>query len=193
MIPAGVFQTAMLEVWTVDERKAGRQVEHCSMSAPPVSLDAIGWREWVALPGLDVEWIKAKVDTGARSSSLHAFGLTAFERDGTEWVRFSIHPWQRSAAGSIDAEVPVHEWRSVRSSSGESELRPVIRTPLRFGDAMHEIDLTLARRDQMGFRMLVGREAVRRRFVVDPARSYLSGKPPRSVVVANRRRPEGAT
>ena len=168
-------------------------MEHCGMASQPPQLETLGWREWVGLPRLGVEWVKAKIDTGARSSSLHAFGLESFERDGIDWVRFSIHPWQRSASDTADVEAPVHDWRSVRSSSGDSEHRPVIRTDLRLGAAVYEIDLTLARRDQMGFRMLVGREALRGRCVVDPARSYLSAKPPRSVVTANRRRSEGAT
>lgn len=149
----------------------------------------IGWREWVGLPGLHTPWIKAKIDTGARSSSLHAFDVVVFERSDRDWVRFAVHPWQRSDADAVTVEAEVIDWRSIKSSSGQSDERPVIRTDLRIGDNTHMVEVTLARRDEMGFRMLVGREALRRRFLVDPGRSYLSGKPDRSVVVANRRRP----
>lgn len=153
----------------------------------------IGWREWVGLPALNTDWIKAKIDTGARSSSLHAFGIQPFTGDGIEMVRFSVHPWQRSESSSADVEAEIIDWRSIRSSSGESEDRPVILTNLRMGNDVHAIEVTLANRDQMGFRMLVGREGIRRRFVVDPARSYLAGKPPREIVVANRRREESTS
>ncbi len=148
----------------------------------------IGWREWVGLPDLGAPWIKAKIDTGARSSSLHAFDLETFDRDGIEWARFSVHPWQKSDNDALPVETPIFDWRAIRSSSGEIDERPVIRTTLRIGTSNHEVDLTLARRDEMGFRMLVGREAMRKRFLVDPARSYLAGKPERSVIAANRRR-----
>lgn len=150
----------------------------------------IGWREWVGLPALNTVWIKAKIDTGARSSSLHAFDIQPFSRKGVEWVRFTVHPWQRSGSNATEVEAKVIDWRSIRSSSGQSEERPVIRTDLRIGDDAHAIELTLARRDEMGFRMLVGREGIRRRFLVDPARSYLSGKPPREIVVINRKTDE---
>lgn len=153
----------------------------------------IGWREWVGLPQLQTDWIKAKIDTGARSSSLHAFGIQSFMRDGMECVRFNIHPWQRSESSSVEVEAEVIDWRSIRSSSGQSEDRPVILTKLRMGADVHAIEVTLANRDEMGFRMLVGREGIRRRFVVDPARSYLAGKPPREIVVANRRREDASS
>jgi hypothetical protein len=142
----------------------------------------------VGLPDLQTDWIKAKIDTGARSSSLHAFAIKPFVQDGVEFVRFSVHPWQHSESAAVDVEAEVIDWRSIRSSSGQSEDRPVILTSLRLGENVHAIEVTLARRDEMGFRMLVGREGIRRRFVVDPARSYLAGKPPREIVVANRRR-----
>lgn len=142
-------------------------------------LPVIGWREWVGLPGFGVDQIKAKVDTGARSSSLHAFALHAFTRDGQEWVRFSVHPVQRKALKMVVVEAPVLEYRSVRSSSGKSSLRPVVVTQLRLLDKTWPIELTLASRDEMGFRMLLGREAIRGRFLVDAAHSYYGGKPKR--------------
>jgi hypothetical protein len=135
----------------------------------------IGWREWVGLPDLGVAAIKAKVDSGARSSSLHAFDLEEFERDGVPWVRFEVHPLQGSSRDAFQVEVEVLDRRKVRSSSGKAVLRPVIRTRVRIAGRIWPIDLTLASRDRMGFRMLLGREAFRRRFLVDAARSYLGG------------------
>ena len=126
---------------------------------------------------LGIESIKAKVDTGARSSSLHAFDLTEFERDGETWVRFGIHPMQRSAQKEIETEAKVLEYRSVRSSSGKASMRPVIITNLELLSVRWPVELTLANRDEMGFRMLLGREAFRRRFVVDAGTSYYGGKP----------------
>lgn len=139
----------------------------------------IGWREWVGLPEFDVKWIKVKVDTGARSSSLHAFDLRPFKRDGTDWVRFQIHPVQRKSIKSADVEAPVLEYRSVRSSSGKASVRPVIVTRILLLGQTWPIELTLASRDEMGFRMLLGREAIRGRYLVDAGNSYYAGKPKR--------------
>lgn len=146
----------------------------------------IGWREWVGLPDLGTSWIKAKVDTGARTSSLHAFDLELFEQLGHSWVRFTIHPWQNSARDASTVEVPVVDERGVRSSNGSVETRPVIRTTLRVGATEMSIDLGLTRRDAMGFRMLLGRGAIRSAFTVDAGRSYLTRTPPPSVVIINR-------
>ena len=145
-----------------------------------------GWREWVSLPDLGVEWIKAKLDTGARTSALHAFDLEELERDGARWVRFSIHPWQRSAADSVTAELPVHDVRHVRSSSGHVQERYVVLLTIRIGLRRVHTEVTLTRRDEMGFRLLVGREALRQGFVVDPGRSYLGGRPKKVVRRRNR-------
>ncbi|WP_336645600.1 ATP-dependent zinc protease family protein [Microbacterium sp. USHLN186] len=146
-----------------------------------------GWREWVGLPGLGIEWIKAKVDTGARTSSLHAFDVVEFERDGEDWVRFSVHPWQDSTADAVVHEARVHDRRAVRSSSGHSEHRVVIVTSVRLVGHDVDAEVTLTNRDEMGFRMLIGREALRQGFVVDPARSYVGGRAP----VQARRRNRG--
>jgi len=140
------------------------------------SLEVIGWREWVALPELGVARIKAKVDTGARSSSLHAFDLENFRRDGEDWVRFGIHPVQRNSRVTIEAEAAVLEYRSVRSSSGKATRRPVILTQLELLGQSWKVELTLANRDEMGFRMLLGREAFRNRFMVDAGSSYYGGR-----------------
>lgn len=136
----------------------------------------IGWREWVHLPDLlDGGWIKAKVDTGARTSALHAWDVERFERDGAPWVRFSVHPRQHDDDHVVQAEAALVEEREVRSSNGDVELRPVVRTTLALGDRRHDIELTLTKRDQMGFRMLLGRTGMARRLLVDPGSSYLLG------------------
>lgn len=138
----------------------------------------VGWREWVALPAIGVRAIKAKIDTGARSSALHAYNIERFDRAGERWVRFTIHPWQRDVATTVVGEAPLLDDRWVRSSSGRQELRPVVTTDVELMGVRWPIELTLSNRDQMGFRMLLGRQAVRGRFIVDPGRSYRGGKPP---------------
>jgi hypothetical protein len=141
-------------------------------------LPHIGWREWVGLPGFDVGAVKAKIDTGARSSSLHAFGVELFERDGTPYVRFTVHPFQRSVEGEVTTVAELIDMRNIRNSGGKVELRPVIETEVTLGLHRWSIELTLTSRDEMGFRMLLGRQAVRGRFLVDAGRSYLLGKKP---------------
>lgn len=147
-----------------------------------------GWREWVGLPHLGVPHVKAKLDTGARTSALHAFDIVETTRDGAEWVRFSVHPWQRSDVDAVVVEVPVHDRRLVRSSTGHEQERIVIRTALELLGREVLTEVTLARRDEMGFRLLVGREALRQGFAVDSARSYLGGRPTRDVRLKNRGR-----
>ncbi len=139
----------------------------------------IGWREWVVLPDLGIDAIKAKVDTGARSSSLHAVGVHPFERDGRAWVRFQVHPIQRDGRITVTAEAPLVEHRLVRNpgGGGREERRPVILTDLILAGERWPIEITLTRRDAMGFRMLLGRQAIRRRLVVDPGRSFLTDNP----------------
>ncbi|NJN31742.1 MAG: ATP-dependent zinc protease [Synechococcales cyanobacterium RM1_1_8] len=143
--------------------------------ATSTSLPFVGWREWIALPGLGLDRIKAKVDTGARSSALHATNLKSFRQDGKSMVRFEVYPIQHSRAGLVIVETELIDERSVRSSSGKAQIRPVIRTALSLGRKRWPIELTLTNRDAMGFRMLIGRQAIRKRFVVDPGRSYLQG------------------
>jgi hypothetical protein len=152
-------------------------------SSPPITA---GWREWVRLPDLGVRHIKAKLDTGARSSALHAFELEEFERDGSPWVRFAIHPWQRSTEDSVDCELPIHDRRMVRSSSGHAQERYVVLADIRILGRTVTAELTLTRRDEMGFRLLIGREALRQGFLVDAGHSYLGGRPPRKVRRRNR-------
>ncbi|MBS0024789.1 ATP-dependent zinc protease family protein [Microbacterium paraoxydans] len=147
-----------------------------------------GWREWVTLPDLGVDWIKAKIDTGARTSSLHAFDVHEFERDGEAWVRFRVKPWQDSQDDAVVVECPVHDRRAVRSSSGHAQERLVVQLIIRLVDREVLAEVTLSNRDEMGFRMLIGREALRQGYVVDPARSFLGGRAPREARRRNRGR-----
>lgn len=137
----------------------------------------IGWREWVGLPELGIQRIKVKVDTGARSSALHAFDIRTFDRSGRQYVRFKVHPLQRSSHITVAAEMPVLEFRPIRSSTGHVTRRPVILALVELMGERWPIELTLASRDEMGFRMLLGRQAVRGRFLVDSGGSYYGGKP----------------
>ncbi len=152
---------------------------------PPVM---VGWREWATLPAFGVDWIKVKVDTGARTSAIHAFDVTESVRGGQRWVEFSIHPWQGTAADAVQVSLPVADVRTVRSSSGHSEERLVVRTPISLAGRTVTAELTLTRRDDMGFRMLVGRELLRQGFAVDPSASYKGGRPPRGTRHRNRGR-----
>ncbi len=139
--------------------------------------EVIGWREWVGLPDLGMKKVKAKVDTGARSSSLHAYDIERYTKGGKPWVRFKVHPIQRNNSEVHETEAEVLDFRSVRSSSGKAAQRPVILTHVELLGRTWPVELTLANRDEMGFRMLLGREAIRGRFLVDSGRSYYGGKP----------------
>ena len=152
------------------------------MKDAPTPLPTIGWREYVSLPDLKIPAIKVKVDTGARSSSLHAFEMELFSLEGLDYVRFKIHPRQRNDTRVVEVETPVFDMRRVKSSSGESSVRPVIVTLVELLGVAWPIELTLANRDQMGFRMLLGREAIRGRMLVDPGKSFFGGKPRRRKV-----------
>jgi hypothetical protein len=138
----------------------------------------IGWREWVGLPDLKVDAIKAKIDTGARTSALHAFRIEPFWRDGVVWVRFELNPIQRSQAMKVACEARAIDERTVRNSGGGVEQRYIIATMLRLGEAAWPIELALTNRDQMGFRMLLGRTALKDRILIEPNRSFLLGKAP---------------
>ena len=143
------------------------------MSAEELRL---GWREWLAFPELGIPLIKAKIDTGARTSCLHAYFVEPFERDGQRWVRFGIHPEQRSTVEEIVCEAPVKDQRTVRDSGGHEELRYVIESLVKIGTRQHRVELTLTDRDSMKFRVLLGRTAIRGEYLVDSGRSYLQGK-----------------
>lgn len=137
----------------------------------------VGWQEWFTLPQLGVKAIKAKIDTGAKTSSLHAFNIEEFKKKHQRWVRFDIHPIQNNDEFSIPCEARVIDQRAVTNSGGQSEVRYVIKTSL---DLHHkikwDIELTLTNRDSMAFRMLLGREAMQHRVNVDPAHSCLLGR-----------------
>lgn len=154
----------------------------------------IGWKEWVSLPKLGKEgvgWIKAKIDTGARTSALHAEELEIVMRRGKEYARFLLHPKQGSSRGAIRVSCPVLAWRGVRSSNGQLERRPVIRTVISLGKMEWTGEVTLANRDQMGFRMLLGRTSLEGRFAVDCGAEFLGPEPKRrkkpALVLGSRR------
>jgi hypothetical protein len=150
------------------------------------SSTIVGWREWARLPGIGIPWLKAKLDTGARSSALHALDIK--ELDGGDRVRFTVQPWQHTAADSVTVELPVHDRRTVRSSSGHSEVRFVVLLDVEVGGRTFCAETTLSNRDQMGFRMLIGREALKQGFLVNSRKSFLAGRAPKEIRRRNRAR-----
>lgn len=137
----------------------------------------LGWREWVHLPDLGLPWIKAKVDTGAKTSCLHAFSLDTFVKDGDNWVRFGIHPHQNETDTEIYCEAKIIDERIVSDSGGHKENRIVISSDIVIGEKQWPIEITLTNRDTMQFRMLLGRTAMQDLISVEPDKSYLLGKP----------------
>lgn len=135
----------------------------------------IGWREWAAFPDLGVERINAKIDTGAKTSAIHAFRVKEAKIDGVAHVEFYLHPRQRRRKPEIFCRAVVADKRIIRSSNGQEEERYVVETRLHLGGRLWKIELTLTNRDAMGFRVLIGRDALRRKFIVDPGASYLLG------------------
>lgn len=143
----------------------------------------VGWREWIRLEGHDgvvhSPRIKVKVDTGARSSALHVRSMEAVTLEGIDHLRFVVEPLQRSPKQAFEMIAPLKDHRSVRSSSGEARVRPVVLLTLHLGPTSFVAEVTLTRRDRMSFRMLLGRTALRNRFLVDPTRSWLQSSPSR--------------
>lgn len=140
----------------------------------------IGWREWVGLPDFGTMRMKAKIDTGARTSAVHAYRIRPFQRDGRAFVEFFLHPVQNRRQPEVACEAQVLEERWVTSSNGKRERRIIVKTRLALAGKTWPIELSLTNRDEMGFRMLLGRQALRRRFVVDPGSSYQLSQPGRS-------------
>lgn len=138
----------------------------------------IGWRECLSLPDLGIKAINAKIDTGARTSALHAEEIKIVRRGSRRWVKFTVVPERVGDLKPIRAQAELVEKRKVKSSLGHASLRPVIKTTIQFGDLIWPIEITLVNRDPMGFRMLLGRSAISGNFIVDPSRSFLVGKKP---------------
>ncbi len=137
----------------------------------------IGWREWISLPGLGIERIKAKIDTGARTSALHAFKVDIYQENGKQKVRFAIHPRQKSTRQILICQADLYDVRWVTDSGGHREERCVICTEVILGQQKHLIEITLTSRDDMRFRMLLGRSALQNNFLIDPSASYLLKNP----------------
>jgi len=141
------------------------------MAGDKKKLSVIGWRELVHLPELGLHELPAKIDTGARTSSLHATVLEQFERDGEQYVRFAVD-FERQHVRQVCEAVHV-DWRGITSSNGETQRRMIIKTPLMIGKREFRVEISLADRSDMKFPMLIGRSALRRRFVVDSGHSWL--------------------
>lgn len=146
-----------------------------SPNAP--QLLTVGWREWVSLPSLGIDWIKAKMDTGARTSAIDAFNVREFAEKGAPHVAFAVHAHQRKLLPAVDCIAPVVDERLVTSSSGHQQRRYIIEIDVRLAGKSWPIEVSLAERDNMDFRMLLGRGALRRRCLVDPEHSFLAGLP----------------
>jgi len=147
------------------------------MTHIPSSLPLLGWREMGGITELNIGRIKAKVDTGARSSALHAFAIDPYRKGGQRWVMFTIHPRQKNSDISIECHAPIKDRRLVTDSGGHKQRRYVIETRIVLGQSVITAEMTLTNRDSMLFRMLIGRTAMNNHFIIDPNASYLQGKP----------------
>jgi len=137
----------------------------------------LGWREWVGLPDLNIARIKAKVDTGARSSALHAFMLDPYKKGSEDWIMFAIHPEQGNKNLIVECHAPIKDRRIVSDSGGHKQRRYVIETQLRLGQSSLKAEVTLTNRDSMLFRMLLGRTALSHHYLIAPNESFLQGEP----------------
>lgn len=136
----------------------------------------IGWQEIVSLPQIGIAAIDAKIDTGAKTSSLHAENIKFFNKNGTEYVTFDVHPIKKHKAVVVKCQAPLTEKRNVKSSSGCKESRPMIKANMKIGAYIFEIDVNLTKRDYMRSRMLLGRDAMKGNVIIDPEHKYLHGK-----------------
>ena len=155
----------------MSQKRDRRDAEDTKLAKP-----IIGWREFASFPQLNLDRVKAKIDTGARSSALHAFNIQELSRQGKQIIRFQVNPQQRDRQTTVTAEAELLEYRRIRNSGGVAQLRPVIKTNIKVGKHIWVIELSLTDRDVMGFRMLLGRQAVRNKFLVDPGGSYLQSR-----------------
>lgn len=146
------------------------------MSSDVTQRRILGWREWVSLPCLGIASIKAKLDTGAKTSALHAWDLSLRKVDGQQWISFRVHSMQQDEAASVVCEAPLSDQRWVTNSSGASERRYIISTNLQIGPNCWPIELSLTNRDSMEFPMIIGREAMRDRLIIDPRASFRAGR-----------------
>lgn len=137
----------------------------------------LGWREKVSLPSLGISEILCKVDTGAKTSALHSFYIDPYKHDGKEMIRFGLHPIQDETDTVLHCQAEVYDRREVTSSNGDKDMRYVIKTTMVLGDQTKEIELTLTNRDTMKFRMLLGRRAMEKEYIVDPSLSFQNAKP----------------
>lgn len=135
-------------------------------------LEIIGGEEWCVFEELGIPAIKARVDSGAKTSSIQANNVKVYNKGSEEWVRFEVNPIQENRSVTITCEAPLVDRRTVKSSVGISEERLVVKTAIKLGDNIHSVELTLANRDTMEYRMLLGREALNQRYIVNPAESY---------------------
>lgn len=155
---------------SIERRSASGEVEQ------QAGMPILGWREWVSLPALRLPLIKAKVDTGARTSTLHAFYVEAVPSSGGDFVRFGVHPLRGRSDVEVHCEAQILDRRVVCDSGGHREQRYVILTSLAFGGCTWPIEVTLTNRENMLFRMLLGRTAISGRGIVDPSRSFVKGR-----------------
>lgn len=136
----------------------------------------IGWQEWCALPKLHLPAIKAKIDTGAKTSALHAEEIKPFHRHGALFVRFKVHPLQKVRELTIDCTAPVADHRIIMNSGGHKELRYIIHTKIELGGLEWSIDISLTNREPLAFRMLLGRDALKHDFLIEPGKKLHQGK-----------------
>jgi ribosomal protein S6--L-glutamate ligase len=135
----------------------------------------IGSEEWIRIPELNIPAVKARIDSGAKTSTLHAYNMQTFEDNGKEYVRFDVHPVQHNRRISVRCKAELVGRRVIKSSSGDRQRRYVIKTPITLGGETWDIEVTLTNRDNMGYRMLIGREAMRGRYIVDPEQKFIFG------------------